>query len=66
MTDTLHLDGFQAYLMAEDRSPVTITGYLGDVRIFAQWYEGNYRDALIPASLTNEAVHGPNNFNKLT
>jgi hypothetical protein len=30
MTDTLHLDEFQAYLLAEDRSPVTIAGYLGD------------------------------------
>ena len=56
MTDTLHLDEFQAYLLTEDRSPVTITGYLGDVRLFAQWYEGHYREALIPASLTNEAV----------
>lgn len=56
MTDTLHLDEFQAFLLTEDRSPVTIAGYLGDVRLFAQWYEGHYREALIPASLTNEAV----------
>jgi integrase/recombinase XerC len=56
MTDTLHLDEFQAYLLAEDRSPVTIAGYLGDVRLFAQWYEGHYREVLIPTSLTNEAV----------
>lgn len=58
MRDTLHLDEFQAYLVAEDRSPVTITGYLGDVRLFAQWYEGNYRETLTPDSLTNEAVRG--------
>lgn len=58
MTDALHLDEFQTYLLAEDRSPVTITGYLGDVRLFAQWYEGNYRETLIPVSLTNEAVRG--------
>jgi site-specific recombinase XerD len=56
MKDTLHLDEFQAYLLAKDRSPVTITGYLGDVRLFAQWYEGYYREALIPTSLTNESV----------
>jgi hypothetical protein len=42
MTDMLHLDDFQAYLLAEDRSPVTIAGYLGDVRLFAQWYEKHY------------------------
>lgn len=58
MTDTLHLDEFQAYLLTEDRSPVTIAGYLGDVRLFGQWYEGNYREPLIPTSLTNEAVRG--------
>ncbi|NPV76635.1 MAG: tyrosine-type recombinase/integrase [Anaerolineae bacterium] len=58
MTDALHLDEFQAYLLAEDRSPVTITGYLGDVRLFAQWYEGNYRETPTPDSLTNEAIRG--------
>ena len=58
MTDTLHLDEFQAYLLAEDRSPVTIAGYLGDVRLFAQWYEEHYREALTPDGLTNEAVRG--------
>ena len=36
MTEKLHLDEFQAYLLAEDRSPVTIAGYVGDVRLFAQ------------------------------
>lgn len=58
MTDTLHLDEFQAYLLAEDRSPVTITGYLGDVRLFAQWSEAHNREALTPEMLTNEAVRG--------
>ena len=48
MTDTLHLDEFQAYLLTEDRSPVTITGYLGDVRLFAQWYEKHYTDPAHP------------------
>ena len=41
MADELHLDEFQAYLLAEDRSPVTIAGYVGDVRLFAKWYENN-------------------------
>jgi integrase/recombinase XerC len=58
MTDMLHLDDFQAYLLAEDRSPVTIAGYLGDVRLFAQWYEKDYGEALTPEALTNEAVRG--------
>lgn len=58
MTDTLHLDEFQAYLLTEDRSPVTVAGYLGDVRLFALWYEEHYGEALTPDALTNEAVRG--------
>ena len=58
MTDMLHLDDFQAYLLAEDRSPVTIAGYLGDVRLFAQWYEKHNKDLLTPEGLTNDAVRG--------
>ena len=58
MTDMLHLDEFQAYLLAEDRSPVTIAGYLGDVRLFAKWYEEQSGEALIPETLTNEGVRG--------
>ena len=58
MEDGLHLDEFQAYLLAEDRSPVTIVGYMGDVRLFAQWYEKQNEEPLIPERLTNEAVRG--------
>lgn len=58
MIDMLHLDEFQAYLLAEERSLVTITGYLGDVRLFAQWYEAHYGESLRPDTLTNEAVRG--------
>lgn len=58
MTDTLHLDEFQAYLLTEDRSLVTITGYLGDVRLFAKWHEEHLGEALTPDALTNEAVRG--------
>jgi integrase/recombinase XerC len=58
MIDTLHLDEFQAYLLAEDRSPVTIAGYLGDVRLFARWLEDHEGDAFTPGALTNEAVRG--------
>lgn len=58
MIDTLHLDEFQAYLLAEDRSPVTIAGYLGDVRLFARWLEDHEGDAFTPDTLTNEAVRG--------
>jgi len=36
MTEELHLNEFRAYLLAEDRSPVTIAGYVGDVRLFVR------------------------------
>ncbi len=58
MTDELHLEEFQAYLLAEDRSPVTIAGYVGDVRLFAQWFEKQNKEQLTPGALTNEAVRG--------
>ena len=58
MADELHLEEFQAYLLAEDRSPVTITGYVGDVRLFAQWFEKQSKEPLTPGALTNEAVRG--------
>lgn len=58
MMDMLHLDEFQAYLLAEDRSPVTISGYLGDVRLFAQWYGEYHGETLTPETLTNETVRG--------
>jgi integrase/recombinase XerC len=58
MADELHMDEFQAYLLTEDRSPVTIVGYVGDVRLFAQWYEKHYGETLTPETLTNEAVRG--------
>jgi site-specific recombinase XerD len=58
MADELHLDEFQAYLLAEDRSPVTITGYVGDVRLFAQWFEKQSKEPLTPVALTNDAVRG--------
>jgi site-specific recombinase XerD len=58
MTDALHLDEFQAYLLTEDRSPVTIAGYVGDVSLFARWYEKQHKEVLAPELLTNEAVWG--------
>ncbi len=58
MTDELHLNEFQAYLLAEDHSPVTIAGYIGDVRLFAQWFEKQSTEPLTPGALTNEAVRG--------
>lgn len=58
MTDELLLNEFQAYLLTEDRSPVTIAGYVGDVHLFSQWFEKQYKEPLNPKALTNDAVRG--------
>ncbi len=58
MTDELHLDEFRIYLLAEDRSLVTIAGYMGDVRLFERWFQNQYTEPLIPGTLTNDAVRG--------
>jgi integrase/recombinase XerC len=58
MTEELHLNEFKAYLLAEDRSPVTIEGYMGDVRLFGQWFQNQYKEPLTPRALTNDAVRG--------
>ena len=62
MTEGLHLNEFQAYLIAEDRSPVTIAGYTGDVRLFARWFEKQNPESLTPEGLTNDTVRGYKQF----
>lgn len=45
-TDFLHLEEFKAFLLAKERAPVTIQGYIGDVVLFARWYEQHFGEAL--------------------
>jgi len=40
MTDTKI---FEAFLREQDRSPVTVRGYLADLRAFARWFEQTKR-----------------------
>lgn len=56
MIDTLLLDEFQAYLLSQDRSPITVGGYLGDVHLFARWFAQHYDEPLTLERLTNETV----------
>ena len=37
------LTAFHRHLAAQDRSPVTIRGYLGDLQRFSRWYQANYQ-----------------------
>ncbi len=52
----LDLAGFSAFLEAKERSRVTIRGYLGDVRLFAAWYQEHYEEPLNFQNLTAESV----------
>lgn len=46
------LDQFEAWLREQDRSPVTIRGYLADVRQFAVWFEQTDGQALRVEAIT--------------
>lgn len=37
------LTAFHCHLAAQDRSPVTIRGYLGDLQRFSRWYQAYYQ-----------------------
>ncbi len=41
MSDLDDLDQFEIWLREQDRSPVTVRGYLADLRAFAAWFEGS-------------------------
>jgi hypothetical protein len=43
MTEELYTDEVKAYQLAEDRSSVTIVGYVGDVQLFKQWCYKKHR-----------------------
>ena len=43
---------FQNYLQADDRSPLTITGYLTDVRLFIAWFEKHNHEPFALESVT--------------
>ena len=40
------LQGFEAYLMREERSENTIACYLRDVKAFLQWYDGDWNPSM--------------------
>lgn len=46
------MDDFAAYLREKDRSESTITGYLRDLRLFAQWFHETNREDLTPEAVT--------------
>ena len=46
------IEEFQKYLLAEDLSALTVTGYLADVRLFIAWFEKHNREAFALASVT--------------
>ncbi len=50
------LQEFDAALVAKERSPITIRGYVSDVRLFCTWYLRKYREPLTFETLTAAAL----------
>lgn len=48
----MSFDNFARYLEAKDRSPLTIRGYISDLKKFARWFEQTNGEALSPHNLT--------------
>jgi len=46
------LDQFREHLVLEDRSDITIKGYLRDLRQFSRWFKQTNREDLSPSTLT--------------
>ena len=46
------IEEFKKYLQAEDRSALTITGYLTDVRLFIAWFEKHNHESFALESVT--------------
>ena len=51
-----HLQEFLTALIAKERSPITMRGYLGDIRLFSAWYVDTYAEPLTFDNLTAAAV----------
>jgi integrase/recombinase XerC len=50
------LNDFRIYLISQDRSPLTIRGYISDLEVFARWIEKTNGLPLSPATLTHNTV----------
>ena len=48
----IYLSAFEKHLKDEDRSPLTVAGYVRDVGMFAAWFEQTNGKALTPKPLT--------------
>jgi site-specific recombinase XerD len=47
---------FEAYLADHDRAPLTIAGYLSDLRLFARWFEQTDGETFMPQAVTPSDV----------
>ena len=51
-------DEFDRYLNQQDRSPLTIRGYLADLRTFAVWFQQTNGEDLRPSGVTPSDIKG--------
>lgn len=50
------VEGFEKYLFQQDRSLETVKAYVGDIRIFGNWFESVNQEEFSPDLLTNADV----------
>jgi len=56
------LKAFAAYLQSQDRSPVTIRGYLGDLALFARWFSESDHQAFSIQEITTADIQAYRQF----
>ena len=52
------LEEFRTYLADHDRAPLTVTGYVADVQLFARWFEQTNSESFTPAAVTPSDIRG--------
>ncbi|MBC8333171.1 MAG: tyrosine-type recombinase/integrase [Anaerolineae bacterium] len=51
-----HLQAYENYLIANDKAPQTVRGYLSDLRQFTRWFEQSTGEAFEPQAITPSDV----------
>ena len=51
-----HLQAYENYLIANDKAPQTVRGYLSDLRMFERWFEQSTGEAFEPQAITPSDV----------
>lgn len=56
MNSNDYLQNFSDHLINQQRSPITVSGYKGDVSLFIRWHEQTYETTFDPNDLTDTVI----------